>query len=77
MTPSQTQITSSAQPGHWIEVRGVHGQPPRRGEIIEVLGTDQHRRYVVRWDEQHQSIVYPADGVIVTQAPQDAAPANG
>jgi len=23
----------------------------------------------VRWDEQHESIVYPADGVIVTPGP--------
>ncbi len=51
--------------GDLIEARGLYGQPPRRGEIIEVLGRGEHLRYRVRWDEQHESILYPADGVIV------------
>ena len=55
-----------AQVGDWIEVRGLHGQPARRGHIIELLGHNEHQHYRVRWDEQHESIVYPADGVIVT-----------
>ena len=58
-----------ARAGDWIETRGVHGQAPRRGEIIEVLGREGHEHYRVRWDEQHESIVYPADGVIVTPGP--------
>jgi len=65
--------TKSAEPnaraGDGIETRGVHGQAPRRGEIIEVLGREGHEHYRVRWDEQHESIVYPADGVIVTPGP--------
>ena len=65
--------TKSANPGpqagDWIECRGVHGQAPRRGEIIEVLDRDGHEHYRVRWDEEHESIVYPADGVIVTPGP--------
>ena len=44
----------------------MHGQAPRRGEIIEVLGGEGHEHYRVHWDEKHESIVYPADGVIVT-----------
>jgi Domain of unknown function (DUF1918) len=52
--------------GDRIEARGLHGQPARRGQIIELLGRDEHRHYRVRWDEQHDSIVYPADGVIIT-----------
>ena len=52
--------------GDWIETRGVHGQGTRRGEIIEVLGRKGHEHYRVRWDEQHESLVYPADGVIVS-----------
>jgi len=47
----------------------VHGQAPRRGEILEVLGREGHERYRVRWDERHESIVYPAHGVIVTPGP--------
>jgi Domain of unknown function (DUF1918) len=60
---------ADARPGDWIEARGVHGQPPRRGEIIAVLGREGHEHYRVRWDEQHESIVYPADGVIVSPGP--------
>ncbi|HYB28683.1 MAG TPA: DUF1918 domain-containing protein [Solirubrobacteraceae bacterium] len=60
---------TGARAGDSIEIRGVHGQAPRRGEIIEVLGREGHEHYRVRWDEQHESIVYPADGVIVHPGP--------
>ena len=66
--PTKLDLTGP-QAGDWIECRGVHGQAPRRGEIIEVLGHDGHEHYRVRWDEKHESIVYPADGVIVTPGP--------
>jgi Domain of unknown function (DUF1918) len=51
--------------GDWIEARGLHGKPSRRAEIIELLGRDQHERYRVRWDETHESIVYPTDGIVI------------
>ena len=54
-----------AQVGDRIEARGIHGEPPRRGEIVEILGEPGHERYRVRWDEHHESIVFPADGVSV------------
>jgi hypothetical protein len=56
--------TSRADVGDWVEARGPHGQPPRRGEIVELRGRDGHEHYRVRWDEQHESILYPTDGVI-------------
>lgn len=55
----------TARVGDWIEARGLYGQPARRGQIVELLGADRHRRYWVRWDEKHESILYPADGVII------------
>ena len=61
--------TSEAHVGDWIETRGIHGEPPRRGEIVELLGREGHEHYRVRWDEQHESILYPADGVTVTPGP--------
>jgi Domain of unknown function (DUF1918) len=66
--PTKSEKTG-ARAGDSIETRGVHGQAPRRGEIIEVLGREGHEHYRVRWDEQHESIVYPADGVIVHPGP--------
>lgn len=55
----------SARAGDWLEARDIYGGTPRRGLIEEVLGTRGHRRYRVRWDEAHESIVYPADGVSI------------
>jgi Domain of unknown function (DUF1918) len=66
---STRPLDADTRAGDWIETRGVHGQAPRRGEILEVLGRDGHEHYRVRWDEQHESIVYPADGVIITPGP--------
>jgi hypothetical protein len=62
-----------ASAGDWLETHGIHGEGVRRGEILEVLGSPDHVRYRVRWDEQHESIVYPADGVTVIAA-ADAVP---
>ena len=37
--------------------------------IVEVLGRPGHEHYQVRWDEQHESIVFPADGVRIIPGP--------
>jgi hypothetical protein len=66
MKSMTTKTNSNAQVGDWIEVHGLHGQPSRRGQIVELLGHDQHEHYRVHWDEQHESIVYPADGIVIT-----------
>jgi hypothetical protein len=63
MNPNPSRIDAHA--GDWLEAHGIPGKPPRRGEILEVLGRPGHERYRVRWDEKHESIVYPADGVSV------------
>lgn len=69
---------NSAAVGDWVEARGLPGQSSRRGEIVEVMGTGDHEHYRVRWDERHESILYPADGVIVLgpQAPRSKQPAG-
>jgi uncharacterized protein DUF1918 len=46
----------------WIEVDAVRGGPGRRGQIVEVLGGPGHRHFRVRWDEQHESLHFPAQG---------------
>ncbi len=55
----------AARVGDWLEARGIHGEAARRGQIVEILGEPGHEHYKVRWDEQHESTVYPADGVEV------------
>ena len=50
--------------GDIIEVQGLPGYPPRRGQIVEVLGSHGQPHYRVRWDEQHESLYFPADGAL-------------
>jgi Domain of unknown function (DUF1918) len=57
--------TDDARVGDRLETRGVHGTTPRAGEILEILGEAGHHRFRVRWDDGHESIVFPADGVSV------------
>lgn len=57
--------------GDWIVQEGRSLElPGRRGQILEVLGSPGHEQYRVRWDEQHESIVYPAGGVSFEHARQ-------
>jgi hypothetical protein len=58
---------ADARVGDGLEAHGLHGEPRRRGTIVEILGGPGHEHYRVRWDERHESIVYPADGVTVVR----------
>ncbi len=53
--------------GDVVETHSRSGQPARRGRIVEILGEGEHERYRVGWDEQHESILYPSDGVTITR----------
>lgn len=66
--PSSAHSSPTARPGDWIEVRGVPGQPPKRGEIVEVLGRPGHEHYRVRWDARHESIFYPSEAASIVPA---------
>jgi Domain of unknown function (DUF1918) len=65
--------TTEAQVGDLLEAHRIHGEQTRRGEIVEVLGGPGRQHYRVRWDERHESIVYPADGVTVVRRSSAAA----
>lgn len=56
---------AGARPGDWLQVHLIDGGQPRRGQILEVLGGAGHERYRVRWDEQHESIHFPAEGTSI------------
>jgi Domain of unknown function (DUF1918) len=62
------ETLSDARAGDRLEERARRGEQPRCGEILEVLGTPGHERYRVRWKDDHESIVYPDDGVSVIPA---------
>ena len=59
-----------ARKGDWIEVNVIGGGPDRRGQILEVLGAGRREHYRVRWDEQHESLHFPAEGTqVLHEAP--------
>jgi Domain of unknown function (DUF1918) len=60
-----TQSTAEAHAGDTVDAHGSHGKPSRHGEILEVLGHPGHEHYRVRWEDSHESIVYPAEGVTI------------
>jgi Domain of unknown function (DUF1918) len=39
-------------------------RPARRGVIEEVVRTDPHPRYRIRWDDGHESIYTPSEGAL-------------
>ena len=61
--------------GDWVELRSQRGVP-RLGQIIEVIGADGRRRYRVRWDEKHESIVYPSASSRILAAEAVVPPAH-
>jgi rRNA processing protein Gar1 len=63
-----------ARPGDVVEVAGRHvGDPGRVGEIVEVLGDPGHPHYLVRWEDAHESILYPGEAVTVRRRSRRAA----
>ncbi len=52
-----------AKIGDRIVVESEHvGEPAREGDVIEVLSAGDTVHYVVRWDDGHRSMLYPAAG---------------
>jgi len=63
MSTVDEHVRGPARAGDWLEVHGRPGMPPRRGQVLEVLGQTGHEHYRVRWDEQHESVFFPTEGV--------------
>ncbi len=60
--------------GDWVEVRALAGGLVRRGRIVEVLGGPGHEHFQVRWNEDHESMVFPGEGVCVVPSRTAATP---
>jgi len=47
--------------GDELVADGLHvGEPPRKGEILEVRRDDGHEHYVIRWDDTgHETLFFP------------------
>jgi hypothetical protein len=52
------------------------GRSPREGKIIEVLGSGEGIHFRVRWEDGHESILFPSAGsiTIVPEVASGAAP---
>lgn len=43
----------------------IVGQPDRQGEIIEVRGEDGGPPFLVRFDDGHETLVYPGPDAVI------------
>jgi len=67
---------AGAEQGDVVVVSGRRvGEPARLGEILEVLGPPEHRHYAVRWEDGHESILYPGETTSVKRRKTGARPA--
>jgi hypothetical protein len=56
----------ASKPGDRIVVTGHRvGERERNAEVLEVLGEPGHERFRVRWDDGHESILYPGGDVTI------------
>ena len=61
-----TRQLVNAAAGDLVEVSGRRvGDPGRTGEIVEVLGSPEHPHYLVRWEDDHRTILYPGEGTTI------------
>jgi Domain of unknown function (DUF1918) len=56
---SDMVTTGEARVGDAVEVKGLPGNPGKRGQILEVLGTGEHIHFRVRWEDEHESLLVP------------------
>lgn len=55
-----------AKAGDRLVVRGHHqGEAIRDGEIVQVLGENGAPPYLVRWEDGHESEVFPGSDIYV------------
>lgn len=65
--------THSVTPGDRIVIDRHHvGDAARAGEIVEVIGPAEHRRYRVRWDDESESVITPGADAHVEHVPLPA-----
>jgi Domain of unknown function (DUF1918) len=66
-----------AGPGDLVKTAGRHvGDSGRSGEIVAVLGEDDHLHYLVRWEDGRESILYPGEGTTIRANAYAAASAD-
>ena len=57
-----------AEVGSTVVIAGHHvGEHERIGEILQLLGEPPHERYLVRWDDDRESVFYPGSDATIRQ----------
>ena len=60
--------------GDRLVIKGHHvGEPDRDAEILDVHGIDGGPPYRVRWDEKHESILYPGPDAVIKPKEESAS----
>jgi Domain of unknown function (DUF1918) len=60
------ESTLHARPGDRLVVRGHHqGEQPKDAEVLKVLGENGAPPYLVRWEDGHESEVFPGSDVFI------------
>lgn len=63
-----------AETGDGLTVQGRRqGDEVRHGVIVEVHGEDGAPPYLVRWEDGHESVFFPASGTMVEHHPRAAS----
>jgi hypothetical protein len=75
---AQIVAKGRARNGDVVVVTGHRvGEVERSGEILEVLGAPERQHFLVRWDDGHESVFYPAsDAIVHRPRPRTAKTAN-
>ena len=74
-TPEEAKLMSNmvtpteARVGDAVEVKGLAGRPGKRGQILEVLGAGEHVHFRVRWEDEHESLLFLAEGGTLIHRP--------
>jgi hypothetical protein len=73
---SNMVTTTQACVGDAVEVKGLPGNPAKRGQIVEVLGAGDHVHFRVRWEDERVSLLFPTPegGTLIHRPAHDRNP---
>lgn len=59
----------AGQRGDVVVISGHRiGEHERRGEILDVLGEEEHTHYRIRWDDETESTFYPGSDASIRRS---------
>jgi hypothetical protein len=62
------QQERGVRPGDVVHVTGHQvGDQPTLGEVLEVLGASDREHYRIRWEDGHESTLYPGSDLTISR----------